>query len=183
MTTFGTFRKESSYTKKHNYLFCQFCSCPLPPRKIKFCCKECNQKWTAKNIKVEIRKIHEYKNSGKIKCNQCNSILYGGKRRFCNSQCMNKWNWKNNPKTREKYLKEREIRVCGPREYKYRERDQFKKSCRAYTARHVQVIECRYCGVRDNLQRHHTKGYKGKSIDGVVVACSKCHSKKHRNIV
>lgn len=67
------------------------------------------------------------------------------------------------------------IKIHGQKEFV-----KFRNRCRAYAKRFVKLDKCSVCGSKDNLERHHSKGYKEFSIDGVIVACSHCHGELER---
>lgn len=51
----------------------------------------------------------------------------------------------------------------------------FKVACRAYAWKKIKKEECYLCNSKENLELHHSEGYKEKSLEGIKVICKKCH--------
>ena len=67
------------------------------------------------------------------------------------------------------------------KKYYAREDVKYKQECRKLAEELIPLTKCCVCETVEKLERHHSKGYKLGSIEGVVVICRDCHALIHRN--
>lgn len=137
-------------------------------------------------------------------CKYCNKEFVGrSDKNFCSKKCSSKSyriknkekvskdykNWvEKNKKHRKEYMKKyrstdkyREMKQKHDKTYREKHGDKntnydpFKRTCRAYASKKIIKENCSLCKSTENLELHHSKGYKEKCIDGVIVVCRKCH--------
>jgi hypothetical protein len=141
---------------------------------VKGICKICNKKFEGRKDKICCSKY-------------CSRKLYRQKNKKRISENFKKW-VNLNSKHRKKYMKKyrstdkyREMKQKHDKTYREKHGDKktnydsFKRTCRAYASNKIKKERCVLCNSKESLELHHSKGYKKKCVDGVIVVCRKCH--------